>query len=481
MVVCNLTDATVNTNVELGNRSLRFIAARGVACPNYARSGPPGVVHLGLGAFHRAHQALVFDRLLASGDRRWGVLGVGMRNPALVAALRAQDGLYSVQLASAEGRHWQVSGAVWSSCLATRERHLVVAALTAASTRWVTLTVTEKAYGPDLADLLVEGLAARRRAGLRGLTLASCDNLQGNGRVLQALCCQRAQLRQDDLDAWIDAECAFPNSMVDRIVPAACAVVMQQAQGALGATDNAALRTEAFWEWVIERRFVDDTDASTLAAAGVKVVGSVRPFEDAKLRLLNGSHSAMACIGAVAALPVVSDCVQQPTVRQFVHQLMTCEVGPLQERQDWPDYRDALMARFANPYLQHSVHQIASDSSLKIALRWVPAALDALNAGRSITRLAFCAAAWMRYCLGVDELGQPYPLSDPSAETLLAGARASATNASATFDTLGCLRPVWGDQLPRNSSWRSLVITHLEAIRSHGIIASATPLLDRQH
>ena len=457
----------------LSRQCLPGLAARGIGVPVYARDGPAGVVHLGLGAFHRAHQALVFDRLLAHGDARWGVLGVAMRNPALADTLARQEGLYSVQLASSEGCRWQVGGAVWHTCLATRERRSVVQALAAGSTRWVTLTVTEKAYGAALAELLVEGLAARRAAGLGGLTLASCDNLQDNGRTLQALCVQHASMSDHHLGAWIDSQCAFPNSMVDRIVPAGSPATSAQALDALGVADQAALRTEAFWEWVIERRFADATDASALASAGVQVVDDVLPFEEAKLRLLNGSHSAMACIGAVAGLPVISDCMAQPALRRFVHALMTSEVGPLLRRHDWAGYRDALLARFSNPQLQHSVHQIATDSSLKIALRWAPAAVEALGAGLPVARLAFCAAAWMRYWQGMDEAGRAYVLSDPMAAALQAAARAHAGDAQATFDALGRLPTVWGDVLPRHTHWRAAVVSHLQAIAAHGVLAGA--------
>jgi fructuronate reductase len=457
----------------LGTTSLAGLVSRGIAVPAYPRHGPAGVVHLGLGAFHRAHQALVFDQLLAGGDTRWGVLGVAMRQPALADALAAQDGLYSVQLASAHERRWQVSGAIWRTCLATRERQTVVQALAAASTRWVTLTVTEKAYGPELAGLLVEGLAARRAAGCGGLTVASCDNLHHNGRSLQALCVHHARTQDPALAHWIDTVCAFPDSMVDRIVPAGSPAITAQAQEALGVTDRAALRSEVFSEWVIERRFVDATDAGVLASAGVQVVDDVRPYEEAKLRLLNGSHSAMACIGAVAGLPVISDCVGRAEVHQFVHTLMGTDIGPLLQRHDWPAYRDALLARFANPYLQHSVHQIATDSSLKITLRWVPAAVDALHAGRPFSRLAFCAAAWMRYWLGEDEAGNSYSVSDPLAETLRENGRKHKGDPAATFDALGRMPAIWGDVLAHDPAWRAGVIGHLQSIQSHGILAGA--------
>ncbi len=395
-----MTMKTTEAATRLGSTGLPALAARGIPVPTYPRQGAPGVVHLGLGAFHRAHQALVFDALLQRGDRRWGVFGVAMRSTQLADALSAQDGLYAVQVASSAGSHWQIGGAVWQTAVAAHEPARVVQAIAAPSTRWVTLTVTEKGYGPALAELLLQGLAARHATGLPGLTIASCDNLVGNGRQLQALCVDAARQLSPALTDWVERACAFPNSMVDRIVPAATPQRLAAARDALGVADEAALGTEAFWEWVIERRFADPGDAAVLAAAGVTVVDDVAPFEDAKLRLLNGSHTAMACLGAVAGWPVIGECITQPAVRRFIHGLMTQEVGPQLARPDWPAYRDALLARFANPALQHSVHQIATDSSQKIPQRWPPSVLGALRAGLPVDRLAFAAAAWMRYVRG---------------------------------------------------------------------------------
>ena len=446
--------------------------------PCYARDGPVGVVHLGLGAFHRAHQALVFDALLQRGDTRWGVLGVAMRNTALADTLAAQDGLYAVQVASGTGVRWQVSGALWQTCVAARETSKVVQALAAPATRWVTLTVTEKGYGPALAALLVQGLAARHAAGLHGLTLASCDNLAHNGRQLQALCVEAALAQSPALGHWITTTCAFPNSMVDRIVPAASPERLAAAAQALGLADHAALGTEAFWEWVIECRFVDATDGDALAAVGVTVVDDVGPFEEAKLRLLNGSHTAMACIGAVAGLPVISECIAKPAVRQFVHGLMTVEVGPQLSRPNWACYRDALLARFANPTLRHNVHQIATDSSQKIPQRWPPSVLGALRTGQSVERLAFAAAAWMRYLRGADEQGHSYTIHDPMAEPLHALALAHAGNARATVQALGTLAAIWGEALPRNEPWLARVSHWSERITQRGILSALAQLND---
>ncbi len=447
-----------------------------VRLPRYPRGGAPGVVHLGLGAFHRAHQALVFDDLLEAGDGRWGVLGVGMRSHELADALAAQDGLYAVQISSPTAVTWRVGGALWRTCVAARERDVVTQSIGAASTRWITLSVTEKAYTLELADLIVPGLALRHAAGLGGLTIASCDNLSGNGDKLKAICLTAAQRHSAALAQWVSDACAFPNSMVDRIVPAATPARLAAAAEVLGATDQASLGTEGFWEWVIERHFVDPADGAALASAGVTVVDDVAPFEDAKLQLLNASHSAMACMGAIAGWRVISDCIEQPAVRTFVHGLMTYEVGPQLTRPDWPAYRDALLARFGNLALQHSVHQIATDSSQKIPQRWPPSVLGQQRAGLPFERLAFAAAVWMRYVRGVNESGVVYSLNDPMAETVQTLANTHADDAAATVRALGGLVSIWGTELPKDGVWLGRVTHWLVQINALGVLQALEKL-----
>jgi fructuronate reductase len=460
----------------LNSRLLPSLASRAIGAPAYPRGSNPGVVHLGLGAFHRAHQALVFDQLLQGGDARWGVLGVAMHNSGVADALAAQDGLYSVQVADSAGTSWRVCGAIWQTCVAAHDPAHVVRSIAAPATRWVTLTVTEKGYGPELAALLVQGLAARHAAGLGGLTIASCDNLTDNGRKLQALCLHAARTHGPAMAEWMASACAFPNSMVDRIVPASSLACRAAALQALGVDDQAPLATEAFWEWVIERRFADAGDAAVLAGAGVTITDDVAPFEEAKLRMLNGSHTALACVGAVAGLATVSECINHVGICQFVHGLMTLEVGPLVRRTDWPRYRDALLVRFANPALQHSVHQIASDSSQKIPQRWVPCIHAALSAGLPVERLAFGAAVWMRYLRGADEKGQPYAMRDPMAAELQALALAHGNNTSAAVQALGTQPRIWGDRLTQDAHWLARVAHWLDQITRLGVLGAMQQL-----
>jgi fructuronate reductase len=429
----------------------------------------PGVVHLGLGAFHRAHQAMVFDQLLTRGDTRWGIHGIGMTRPDMVNQLKAQDGLYAVRVADGTGVKWQVPGALWRTSVATTERDAVVHAIAAPSTRWVTLTVTEKGYTPVLAQLLLDGLRLRQQAGLPGITIASCDNLQGNGHKLQALV--KAATTEQDANVlhWLDTHCAFPCSMVDRIVPAATAEVLAAASQALGLRDDASLSTEGFWEWVIEDRFADPDDAALLQSAGVRVTADVHSYEEAKLRMLNGSHTAMALMGAVTGRPFIASCIGVDRIRSFVHRLMSREVAPHLSRSDWADYRDALIARFGNPYLKHSVHQIATDNSQKIPQRWPPSVLGQIAQGASFEHHALAAAVFVRYTLGVDEQGQAYALNDPQAGSLMALGAAQRTEPEACVRALLSREDLWGSALPGNAAWTARVTHWHQHILQHGV------------
>ena len=452
-----------------------------VHTPAYDRSShAPGVVHLGLGAFHRAHQAMVFDQLLARGDTRWGIHGVGMTRPDLVNLLRAQDGLYAVRVADGQGVKWHVPGALWRTQVASTERDAVVQAIAAPSTRWVTLTVTEKGYTAALGQLLLDGLRLREQQGLPGLTVASCDNLQGNGHKLKALVIAAATENDAAVLRWLDAQCAFPCSMVDRIVPAATPEVMAAAQEALGVPDACALSTEGFWEWVIEDHFADPTDGPLLQSSGVRVTHDVHSYEDAKLRMLNGSHSAMALMGAITGRPYIASCIGVPHIRTYVHQLMGREVAPHLSRTDWAEYRDALIARFGNPYLKHSVHQIATDSSQKIPQRWPPSVLGQMANNASFEHHALAAAVFVRYTLGVDEQGHTYTLNDPQADSLMALGGAQRTEPAACVRAILAREDLWGNALPNRTAWINRVTHWHQQVLQHGVDATVAQLLAQE-
>ena len=456
------------------------LVSKSVHTPAYSpTSAQPGVVHLGLGAFHRAHQAMVFDQLLREGDMRWGIHGVGMTQPGLVNKLRAQDGLYAVRVAGANGIEWHVPGALWQTSVATTERQNVLNAIAAPSTRWITLTVTEKGYTPALAQLLIDGLRLRQAAGQAGLTIASCDNLQGNGHKLKAILHATASSQDAELMTWIDARCAFPCSMVDRIVPAATDEVAAAAKEALGMQEECALSTETFWEWVIEDNFVDPSDAALLSRCGVRVTSQVHSYEEAKLRMLNGSHSAMALMGAITGRAHIADCIGSDHIQEFVHRLMTQEVAPHLSRSDWADYRDALIQRFGNPYLKHSVHQIATDSSQKIPQRWPPSVLGQMAKSQSFEHHALAAAVFLRYTLAKDEQGKAYALNDPQAESLMAIGANQATEPHACVRALLAREDLWGKELAASEAWLERVSYWHDQVLHQGVDATVKYIIQQ--
>jgi fructuronate reductase len=268
--------------------------------------------------------------------------------------------------------------------------------------------------------------------------------------------------------------------MVDRIVPAATPEVMAAAQEALGVQDQCALSTEGFWEWVIEDRFADPADAALLQSAGVRVTSDVHSYEEAKLRMLNGSHSAMALMGAVTGRPFIASCIGEPHIRNFVHRLMSREVAPHLTRNDWADYRDALIARFGNPYLKHSVHQIATDSSQKVPQRWPPSVLGQMAQGASFEHHALAAAVFLRYTLGVDEQGQAYALNDPQAESLMDIGAAQRTEPEACVRALLAREDLWGSALPGHAAWTARVSHWHQQVLQHGVDAAIQQLLQQE-
>lgn len=428
----------------------------------------PGVVHLGLGAFHRAHQALVFEALKDQHGSPWSVLAVSMRDPTVATQLAAQQFSYHVRIGDASGAHWRTCHGIVQTAVAALERPRVVQALGAPQTRWVTLTVTEKGYTPELAALLVEGLQARWQANRPGLTIASCDNLSHNGERLRALC-QQAADGQPGLWHWIEAHCTFPNSMVDRIVPATTPALVAACAQATGLADPVAVATESFWEWVLEDRLADPADADLLRSAGVQVVAAVAPYELAKLNLLNGSHSALACVGALLDIETVDQVVADPELRAWIEALMLQDLGPGLVRQDWPSYAQALLDRFANPTLGHRTHQICSDLSQKIPQRWQAPVLRARHAGRVPAQLALAAALAIRYWQGLSASGQPYAMNDPQAQDIHRLAQAHAGDAVRSVHALARLPSLWGDVLCHDQIWLEAVRLALQSIHTLGV------------
>ena len=297
----------------------------GTGRPAYDRARiVAGVAHIGVGAFHRAHQAAWFDEILSLGDPRWGVQGVSLRSPSAERALRPQDGLYTLVERSADGETARVRGAIKGVITAGGREREAVAALAAAEL--VTLTITEKGYAPETAEapttaagLLARALDQRRVAGLAPFTVLACDNLDDNGARIRALVLEAAARIGPALANWIEQNGAFPSTMVDRITPAMTPEENAVLEAQLGYRDDAIVTAEHFRQWVIEDRFAGPRP--DFAAVGVQVVADVAAWQTAKLRLLNAAHSALAYLGALAGFPYVHEAIGWPPLRAYVRRL----------------------------------------------------------------------------------------------------------------------------------------------------------------
>jgi fructuronate reductase len=461
-----------------------------------------GIVHLGIGAFHRAHQAVYVDDRLAAGETDWGICGVSLRSPETADALVPQDGLYTVAIRSGSGERLRVIGAVRRLLVAPSNPAALLDAMADPTVRIVSLTVTEKGYCHDpaagdlqpdhpdvVADLaaperprsvpgvLVEALRRRRTSSVAPFTVLCCDNLPENGHTVGRVLVQFAGLRDPDLGRWVENEVAFPSTMVDRIVPATSDADRTAVAARLRVSDAWPVMTELFTQWVIEDRF--GNGRPRFEDAGAELVADVAPYELMKLRLLNGSHSTLAYLGYLAGYETVSDVMTDPAFVRLVQGLMDEEVTPtlsLPPGADLAGYKRSLLERFTNPALKHRTWQIAMDGSQKLPQRLLGTIRDRLAAGAPIPRLALGVAAWMRYVTGIDEQGRPIDVRDPLAKRLR-GLADEAGPADRLAPALFSVREVFGDDLPRDPRFTKPVTDALDALFRNGARAVVSGLV----
>jgi fructuronate reductase len=454
----------------------------------------PRIVHFGLGAFHRAHQA-AFTQDAGDG---WRIEAVSMRNPALPDALNAAGGRWHLVERHPEGPQVRAMTVIdRARCLAADPQG-TVARLADPEVMIVTATVTEKGYGfdpatrgldpahpaiaPDLAmpvapqglvGALVEGLRLRRAAGLGGLTVMSCDNLTGNGHLLARLTGDFARRRDPELAAWIAATCTFPASMVDRITPASTAATFAAVRDATGRDDPLAVETEPFRHWVIEDRFAGPRPE--WERAGALIVADAAPFETMKLRMLNGAHTLIACLGAVAGLEAVRDAMALPALRALVRAHMAAAAATLDTMPgfDAGAYADDLIRRFANPSIRHLCLQIAADGSQKLPQRIFAPAAVALARGQPIAPFALATAAWLRFLDGRDDHGRTLTPADPLAGPLMQAIAAAGNDAAGAVAAVGRVAGLAHMGLFDRPEWRGKVAAALASLRRDGVPAVA--------
>ncbi|KQT54277.1 mannitol dehydrogenase [Aureimonas sp. Leaf454] len=466
----------------------------GVERPRYDRSAvKSGIVHLGLGAFHRAHQAVYTEAVLAAGDLRWGTVGVSLRSPETRDALAPQDGLYTVAVRDGSGDRFQVIGGILRQLVAPQDPAAVLGALAHPDARIVSLTVTEKGYchrpatgeldetHPDIVhDLahpneprsapgfLVEAIRLRRAAGLPPLTVLSCDNLPANGHTVARVVRRLAELRDPELGAFVADTIAFPSTMIDRIVPATTDADRALVASALGVEDAWPVMTEPFTQWVVEDDF--PSGRPDWARAGVTFTAQVGAFETMKLRLLNGSHSTLAYLGYLAGHETVADTMAAPGFAALVRGLMEEEASPTLPPLagfDLDAYRRELRDRFRNPALRHRTWQIAMDGSQKLPQRLLNTVRDRLAAGASIDRLALGLAAWMIYAAGRDETGAAIDVRDPLAERIRTATAAAGTPQDLVAAYLD-FHEVFGRDLASSPRFRETVTAAVDRLKTDG-------------
>lgn len=451
-----------------------------------------GIVHVGIGSFHRAHEAVYTEEAMLAAGGDWGICGVTLQGDVTKRdALMAQDGLYSVIERGREGVRTTVIRSLQEVLAMPADRSRLFALLTSAEVRIVSLTVTEKGYCRDpqsgdvdrahagivrdlatpdepatVPGILARALQLRREAGVAPFTVLSCDNLSHNGAALRQVVASFARVHDEELGDWIESEVAFPSTMVDRIVPATTNADRDAAFAALGVRDDVPVPCEPFRQWVIEDWF--PTGRPAWEKAGAQLVADVMPFELAKLRMLNGAHSVIAYLSMLAGFHTVDEAIAHAPLREFIHAMMTEEIVPtltVPASFDLLAYRDALLERFANPALKHRCEQIAMDGSLKIPLRLLGTIEERLRRGESIERLAMGVAAWFLFLRGVSDAGARFEVKDPIAERLTGLAEAAGDSPEKLVDgMLGC-REVFSLGFADNGAVRDAVVRAVWVLR----------------
>ena len=473
------------------------------AFPRYDRSKLGcGIAHIGVGNFHRAHQALFLHEYLQAHPEDWMVHGVGLLDgdAGLFGAMTSQDGLYTLTERSGTQDTLKVVGSIKRLSLAPSNPQGVVQLLASSDIKIVSLTITEKGYyytasgaldgdNPVIrADLAGEGAprsafgylfaAAEQRMANGGppFTVMSCDNLPGNGHLTRRLLLQFAGMKNHAVARWIGDNVAFPNSMVDRITPAVTEKTLEFVRGTFGVDDRCPVVSESYLQWVLEDEFA--AGRPRLEEVGVQVTSDVEPYEKMKVRLLNGSHSALSYPAYLMGYREVDAAMGDPAIRTFVQRYMDVDITPTVPPVpgiDLAAYKQTLVERFSNPAISDQVQRLAMDGSAKARNAWVPPLEHQLSTGGSIKWLAFAIAAWYRYLYGTDEAGAPIEIADPMRDELTARARSAPDDPAQLLS----VREIFGERLAADGRLAAAVKEGLDAIRGMGTRQALERLLQQ--
>lgn len=471
--------------------------------PRYDRSHLwCGIAHIGVGNFHRSHQALFFHEYLQTHAQNWMVHGIGLldTDADLFRAMRSQDNLYTLTERSGSKDTLKVIGSIKSLTLARSDPQGVIGLLASPDTRIVSLTITEKGYcytaGRDLdvdhtairADLtagavpgsalgfLFAAAAQRRASNGPPFTIMSCDNLPANGGLTRRLLLQFAELKEPAVAHWIRDNVSFPNSMVDRITPAVTEKTVAFMRDTFGVDDRCPVVSESYRQWVLEDRFM--VGRPQLEATGVQFTDDVEPYEKLKVRMLNGSHSALAYTAYLMGYREVDKAMNDRSIRTFIKRYMDEDITPTIPPVPGIDveaYKQTLIERFSNPAISDQVQRLAMDGSQKIRNALVPPLEHRLDSGGSIKWVAFALAAWYRYLRGIDETGSAIEIIDPLQDELVARAR------SAPNDPAGLLsmQEIFGKRVSASGRAAEAVKECLQSIGSMGTRRALEQLLQQ--
>lgn len=481
------------------NKNLLSQLPKDVALPTYEREKlVAGIVHLGIGAFHRAHQAFYTEAVLNQFGGDWGIIGSSLRSASVRDQLVPQDCLYTLVERSGEGEKLQIIGAVTDTLVGPKNPAALVATIAQPTIKIVSLTVTEKGYCHDPAtgnlnethpdiihDLqhleapvsaigfIVAALKQRFEKNQKAFTALSCDNLPNNGEVLEKVVLQFAQKISPALADWIKANATFPSTMIDRIVPATTDDDRRDIENRLGARDEGMVVCEPFSQWVVEDKFADGRPE--WEKVGVLLVKDVRVFEKIKLRLLNGAHSTMAYTGYLSGFQYISEVMEQPAFVKLVTTYMAREAGETVAAPagfDIEAYKQQLRDRFSNKALKHRTWQIAMDGSQKLPQRLLETLREQLKGNGNIDILCLGVAAWIRYVSGVDEQGQAIEVSDPLAKELHAACDANQGNPAGMVKAVASIQKVFGTDLIDEPRFIQTTTQWLERFYSKGVLVS---------
>ncbi|UXA07588.1 mannitol dehydrogenase family protein [Mycobacterium sp. SMC-2] len=463
--------------MELNARNL---SALSIPVPAYDRSRMGvGIVHFGVGGFHRSHQAMYIDRLLNDGlARDWGICGVGVLpgDRRMRDVLRAQDHLYTLILEHPDGsRQPRVIGSIVDYRYAPDDPEAVIELLASPGTRIVSLTITEGGYHPPLSDvfpLVAEGLNRRRERGLPSPTIVSCDNIVENGSAARRAFTSCAERLNPELAHWMREHTKFPNSMVDRITPATPPAAIERLDAEFGVRDAWPVVAEPFAMWVLQDDFADGRPP--LDKAGVRLVDDVSPYEAMKLRLLNAGHQGLCYFGYLAGYRLVHEAAQDPLIAEFLTRYLECEAMPTLARvPGLTDFKEGLIPRFANAYVRDTVARLCADSSDRIPKWLLPVVADNLRRGGPVRLSAAIVASWARYAEGVDEEGRPIDVVDRLADALVPIARSQRDHPAAFLAN----RAVFGD-LVDQPRFLSAYLWALDSLHRRGARATLRDLVE---